>query len=166
MSSSSRLPRACAAALLGLLAAGAAQAGSSVTYVQPEQFTDFARNQIERERMEQDLSAHFATLAKALPAGQNLTISISDIDLAGRMEWTRLQNTEIRLLTGGADWPRITLHYALEAGGSVISQGDAQLSDMNYLNQLNRLSSSETLRYEKTMINAWFAKTFGVRTPG
>lgn len=160
------MSRALAAAALVLWSAGAAWAASSVSYVKPEQFSDFPRGEVERTRMEQEFSAHFATLARALPAGQNLTITVTDINLAGRMEWTRSSGTEIRLLTGGADWPQMSLHYTLEANGSVISSGDAQLSDMNYLNHANRYASGETLRYEKLMIDQWFAKTFGARAPG
>ncbi|MES2262894.1 MAG: DUF3016 domain-containing protein [Pseudomonadota bacterium] len=159
----SHLAKIALAAVLLLPAAGAAWAGTTVTYTDPEQFADIPFSIAERERVLKELSAHFAKLGAQLPPGQDLTINVTDVDLAGRMTFSRRGNQEIRLLTGGADWPRIHLQYRLESGGQLVGSGDADLSDMMYLNHLNFYSMGETLRYEKQMIDEWFSKTFGVK---
>lgn len=133
---------------------------ASVSYVNDAEYTDFSRVERERLTMEKELDAHFARLAQRLPAGQTLAVEVRDIDLAGRMEWTRLQNQDIRLLTGGADWPRMRLQYTLSENGQVLRSAVANLSDMTYLQHLNRYSSNETLRYEKQMLDDWFQSTF------
>jgi hypothetical protein len=65
------------------------------------------------------------------------------------------------VLRGAADWPRIQLRFSLEQNGQVLKSGEAQLSDMNYLNHINRYFDGESLRYEKQMIDDWFEKTIG-----
>lgn len=137
-------------------------ANTEVRFDKPEQFADVSFDQRKREEVLAELARHFQKLGATLPAGQHLTIIVTAIDLAGR-EDTRLRTmNDIRVMTGGADWPRIGLSYVLEQDGQTLKGGDAILSDMSYLNRINRYSSGERLRYEKLMIDDWFEKTFGV----
>lgn len=153
-----------AAAALALLAAGAASAAQTVTtYVAADKFTDVPFGAIERERLLKDLSAHFAHLGKQLPQGQELKLEVTDVDLAGRIDWSRRSGQDLRLVTGGADWPRLELRYTLSEGGKVLDSGEAKLSSMNYQQQMNFYSSGEPLRYEKQMLDEWFGKTFKVK---
>lgn len=149
-------------AALALLATSAAWADTQVRYEKPEQFTDLPFNQREREDVLKDLSAHFEKLGQSLPAGQTLKIDVTDIDLAGREEPRLRGASDLRVLNGRADWPRMRLHYVLEQDGKVISSGDASLSDMSYMSRINRYTGDARLRYEKQMIDDWFVQTFGV----
>ncbi len=155
-------PRAMLAAL-SLAASSAAWAGVSVSYVHPEKFSDLPFAVADREQVLQELNGHFLALGKKLPAGQNLAIQIDDIDLAGREEPSRRAINGIRVLRGGADWPRISLRYTLEADGKVLRSGTGELADMDYLGHINGYASGDSLRYEKRMIDDWFAKEFGVK---
>ena len=141
-----------------LLASAAAWADVSVTYVKPDDYTDVPRNQIDRDRVLKDFSAYFATLDKKLPAGQSLKIEVLDIDLAGRL-YPRHMGDDIRIMNGGADWPRLQLRYTLSQDGQLLRSGEEQLSNMNYQMTLSRHNDSEPLRYEKQMIDDWFKKT-------
>ena len=147
------------AAALSLLASGAAWADVSVTFVKPEEFTDMPRSQIERERLQKDFAQYFASLNKQLPAGQNLKIEVLDIDLAGQLWPRRSGGEDIRIMRGGADWPRMHLRYTLEENGQTLRSGDERLSNMNYQQRMGRHSDSDALRYEKQMIDEWFGKT-------
>lgn len=151
-------------AALSLAASSAAWAGVSVSYVHPEKFSDLPFGVAEREQVLQDLNGHFLALGKKLPTGQNLAIQINDVDLAGREEPSRRAANEIRVLRGGVDWPRISLRYTLEADGKVVRSGAGELADMDYLGHINGYASGDRLRYEKRMIDDWFAKEFGVKT--
>jgi hypothetical protein len=51
------------------------------------------------------------------------------------------------------------LNYAIEQNGQVVKSGQSQLQDMNYQQSYNHYFDSEPLRYEKQMIDDWFAKT-------
>lgn len=148
-------------AALSLLVSGAAWAGVSVSYVEPEKFSDLPRQTEERARMLKDLSEHFHKLGKKLPLEQTLKIEVTDIDMAGREEPSRRMANDLRVLRGGADWPHMRLRYSLESNGKVLRSGSDNLSDMSYLNRLNSYSTGDSLRYEKRMIDDWFAQQFG-----
>lgn len=146
------------AGLVTLLASSAALAEVTVTYVKPDEYTDMPFSPYDRERTLKDFSAYFATLNKKLPEGQTLKIEVLDIDLAGRL-YPRRAADDIRVMTGGADWPRMHLRYTLEENGQVLRSGDEQISSMNY--QWNRTSyfDNDAMRYEKQMLDDWFHKT-------
>lgn len=148
-------------ALAGLLAlgAGAASAGVTVNYVEPDKFADLPFAPWERKEVLDDLAGFFAELGKSLPAGQDLTVEITDIDLAGHEYPNTRGARDLRVLKGGADWPVMELRYTLTVNGQVLSSGKERLADMNYLHRINRLSASERLRFEKRMIEEWFNKT-------
>ena len=142
---------------LAVLAAGAASAATTVTFVEPEKFTDVPFSQIERERTLDELRGHFEKLGARLPAGQDLRIEVLDVDLAGITRPTS-SRPDMRILNGGADWPRVHLRYRVEQGGQVIKSGEEHLSDMTYMQHINPYTSDAALRYEKRMIDTWFNK--------
>lgn len=150
------------APLLGLamLASGAAWADVTVSYVKPEQFRDMPFSDVDRNRTLAYFTAHFNALGQTLPAGEELKIEVLDIDLAGRDVPSRRGIDDLRIMKNAADWPTMHLRYTLQADGKVIASGDAQLSDMDYMNHFNRYSSGEPIRYEKQMMDDWFKKTF------
>jgi hypothetical protein len=150
-------------ALAGLFAlvAGSASAAVTVSYVQPDRFSDLPFVPWDREDTLRQFTEHFTWLGSALPPGQDLRIEVLDIDLAGRLIPSVRLGRDLRVLRGQADWPRIELRYSLEQDGQVIKRGEAQLSDMNYMNHTTRYFDSEALRYEKQMIDDWFEQTIG-----
>ena len=146
---------------LVLLSAGGASAAVTVAFSHPENFRDMPFSPTDRERVLKELGDHFALLGKDLPPGQDLRIEVLDLDLAGRIHHSFRGRDDIRVMRGGADWPRMQLRYSLESQGHVIASGEDHLSDMMYMNRLNRYSDGETLRYEKRMIDDWFKEKFG-----
>jgi len=145
-----------AAAGLLALGAGAAFAGTTVNYVEPDRFSDVPFATWERDEVLKDLSEHFARLGAELPPGQNLRIEVKDIDLAGR-EYPSRGARDLRVVrSNGVDWPRIDLQYTLEQDGRVLRSGDAQLRDMSFMDRIMRAHDSDSLRYEKRMIDDWF----------
>lgn len=145
------------AALVGLLASSAALAQVTVTYVKPEDYSDVPRSPVDRERTLKEFSDYFATLEKKLPEGQSLKLEVLDIDLAGRL-YPRRMADDIRVMKGGADWPRMTLRYTLEENGKVLRSGEDNLADMNYQMRHNSYFDSDPMRYEKQMLDDWFNK--------
>ena len=158
--------KAACAAVLALGAAGAASAGVTVNYVQSDKFSDLPFTSWERDDVLRILSEHFAKLGKDLPPGQELTVEVTDIDLAGREYPNRRSGGELRVLQGSADWPRIELNYTLSANGQVIDSGKARLADMSYLSRPVRGFDTDALRYEKRMLDEWFNKTILQKKPG
>ena len=155
-------------ALAGLLAlgAGAASAGVTVKYIEPDKFSDLPFSPWEREEVLRDLSDYFTKLGKSLPQGQDLAIEVTDVDLAGREYPNSRAARDLRILKGQADWPIIVLRYTLTENGQVLRSGEAKISDMNYLHRINRHWDSESLRYEKRMLDDWFADDILRKRPG
>lgn len=155
-------------ALAGLLAlgAGAASAGVTVKYIQPENFADLPFTPWEREDVLNKMSDYFAKLGRDLPPGQDLLIEVTDIDLAGREYPSMRAARDLRILQGMADWPVVTLRYTLTENGQVLKSGDAKISDMSYLHRINRWSDGDRLRYEKRMIDEWFVKNIAPKRRG
>ncbi len=151
------LTRTVLAAVVALLASNAALAEVTVTYTKPEDYTDLARGGYDRDRILKQFSDYFATLGKKLPPGETLKIDVLDIDLAGRM-YPRRAADDIRVMNGGADWPRMHLRYTLEQDGQVLRSGDDNISNMNYQQSRNTYFDSDPLRYEKQMLDDWFNK--------
>ena len=140
------------------LGAGAASAGVTVNYVESDKFADLPFTPWERQEVLDDLAAYFAELGKSLPAGQDLSVEVTDIDLAGHIYPNTRGARDLRVLQNGADWPRMELRYTLSANGQVLTSGNARLSDMNYMSRSTRMSDSDRLRYEKRMVEEWFNK--------
>ena len=146
--------------LLVALARPAHATGSAeVRFVEPERFSDAGRSPHERELALASLSAHLQQLAQRLPAGQRLHIDILDIDLAGEQILRR--GNDIRVLRGGADWPRIHMRWTLEQGGSTLKSGQERLSELGYLQgRIGNAASDGDLPYEKRMLTQWFRSQF------
>lgn len=148
-----------------LLASVGASAAVTVNFVKPEDYPDMPFSPVDRDAILKDLGDYFTKLGKNLPDGTDLRIDVLDVDLAGRLEPSRRGDRDLRILRGGADWPRMKLHFSVEAGGKVVNSGDAQLQDMNYQFNARRTNDSDPLRYEKQMIEDWFYKTIAPRKP-
>ena len=137
--------------LVALLPAAAQAAGRvEVAWIEPASYRDAGPTTWERERVLQTLGTHLGQWSRALPDGQTLRIEVTDLDLAGEIRpfsWH-----DARVLRGGADWPQMSLRYTLQADGRTLKSGEARLSDLGY--QFAR--RSETLGYEKAMIDRWF----------
>jgi hypothetical protein len=147
------------AGLSGLISCVSANAAVTVTFVKPESYVDMPFMQYDKDRVMKELDAHFNKLGARLPAGQDLKIDVLDIDLAGRMEPQYRGTQDVRILRGTADWPTIELRYRVESKGAVIKSGQARVNDMNYLRHRPRYDSSDLIRYEKQMLDDWFART-------
>lgn len=157
-----RAPHASTLAFVLLVAASCTAAlaapNVSVQWIAPERFADAGISIIDRERALDALTRHWQQLGQALPAGQELHLEITDLDLAGEPE--RMMWPEIRVLRDRADWPRLSMRYALKDGQRELAAGVAELSDMAYMFGRSTQPSTidDSLRYEKRMIDAWFKK--------
>jgi hypothetical protein len=150
------------AALAGLaLVAGAEAAAVKVAFVAPDKYIDAGDTAAERDITMKALEAHLTRLGAALPADMTLDVEVTEVDLAGRIEWLRGQN--IRIVRGLADWPRITLRYSLAKDGQVQASGTDALDDMNYTMQIGSTRASDPMFYEKRLLDNWFRARLGDR---
>ncbi|MCW5633317.1 MAG: DUF3016 domain-containing protein [Rubrivivax sp.] len=149
------------AAVLVALARPAHAAGSAdVRFVDAERFADAGRNPHDRERVLASLKAHVQRLAQRLPDGQQLRVEFLDLDLAGD---ERMRSSgDVRVLRGGADWPRMHIRWALQQGDGTLKSGEERLSDLDYLMGSRTLAATSDgdWPYEKRMLTQWFERQF------
>ena len=138
------------------MTASAVNAATTVTFVAPEKYADMPFASYEKDRVKDALKEHFEKLGAKLPAIEDFKVEVLDIDLAGERDYRTHAPQDLRILRGGADWPRIEVRYSVESQGKVLTSGTTQISDMNYLQTFNQYSKNEFLRYEKRMIDKWF----------
>ena len=163
-----RLRQASFCAALAAVAAGpawAANAGAvgatiksdriEVGYRDAAKLTEFNRSAGDRDDWVDALSKSTLTQAEVvLPAGQKLSITITDVQRAGRYEpGRRPAAADIRVVRESTP-PRIDLSFRIEsAQGAVLKEGERQLRDSNFMNRARH--RGETLGYEKNLIDDW-----------
>lgn len=152
--------------VLALAASASQAAGSvSVTFVDPDKFADARDASLSAEGNLRVLAAHIeSAAARHLPEGDKLSIEVLDVDLAGEL-WPSRRTQELRVLKGGADWPRIKLRYALESPGRPAQSAEQTISDLAYLQRGVGPSRQQALFHEKRMLDEWFERQFAARSP-
>ena len=144
-------------------------ARTEVVFFEPEKFTDMRESsqgglpQVRAETLAELRTFLVQQARPLLTAGQVLKITVTDVDLAGEFEpW---------LATGGADVrvvrdvypPRISLAFRLtDADGSILAQGDRELSDVMFLTRLS-VRLDDARRFEKALFEDWLHKEFAAR---
>lgn len=152
---------ALAATLLAVAAFSCTAGTVQVRFVEPERYSDAGSRLGEAEQVRIELAALFERLgASKLGADRVLEIDVLDVDLAG--EPSRMpRHGDPRIVRGRADWPRIVLRYRLRAGDQVLTSGQEQVQDLDYLASARGLREGEPLRYETRMLERWFSQRFG-----
>jgi len=149
--------------LVSCLVAGAStgMAGAvDVSFVNRQSYADAGTSTWDEDTNLQVLARHLQNLGlRYLPADQVLRIEVLDVDLAGTVHPSR-RGGDLRVVRGKADFPRLHLKYAIEAGGKVQRTGDEWLSDLTYTGGPPSSYRDQPLYYEKRMIDAWFKARF------
>lgn len=137
--------------------AAAASAGTvEVSFVNPTSYIDAGKTQWDEKANLEALGKHLEALGQRLPADQALKIEVLDVDLAGTVK----PGSEVRVVRGRADYPRIHLRYTLRGAG-VQRSGDEWVKDLDYARGPRGVQGSESLYFEKRMLDAWFKARFG-----
>lgn len=147
----------------GSAAAAETDGQVSITYEQPESFTDFRGDGInqhkERQRMMESLDrALNRSAAQYLGPERRLAVVFTDIDLAGQQVPTasasRHQIREVR----PAFVPEIHLRYRVsDSAGDVLVEDETVLrpNGFQWLESRARQYRSESLPYEKALLDHW-----------
>jgi len=169
----SRFPAIAAALLASLFAAPGQPIAAepppeplTVTFVHPETYQDASRHYGygSDPQVLEAIRQHLRKLVERnLPPGYTLAIEVLDVDLAGYIDW-RLRG-EVRVIRD-VTWPRMTLRYALRHGDEIVASHEERINNMNFHWGVNRYGYSDPLRYEKAMLDDWFARAITQRVHG
>ena len=151
---------------MGACLTAAASAAVTVTYGDPDRFTDAADRNSDPRDVAVALSEHFQALgARYLPPGDDLRIRILDVDRAGS---PRLNlPTELRVMRGNSDFPCIEVAFDRTSSGRAVQSNRELVCDRNYFASFRRAelrySPNDPLIYEKVMLDDWFRSRFGAK---
>lgn len=131
----------------------------TVAFVQPEKFTDAANDGFggysasTLAALEKYIER---TAPRYLQPGQQLSIDVTDIDLAGSFEPWRGPGRDVRIVRDLYP-PRIKLQFEWRnADGHILGQGERSLRNLAF-QMTTAARGSDALRYEKVLINDWLA---------
>src|ERR1700756_3847231 len=113
-------------AALAALPVAAWAASASVTFVNPEKFTDIARyaDEPEAARTRTEIEGFIKQLAaRRLPAQQALQVEVLDVNRAGMVEPWRFRAYDVRVMRS-VTWPSMKLRYRLVLGDQVLASGE------------------------------------------
>jgi len=107
------------------------------------------------------LSSHLEKEAgRRLAAGQKLEVTITDVDLAGDYVPSASTSQDIRVIRE-IYIPRVKLSFKLlDAAGNVVKEGQRNLSDMDFMNNIGLVGRNDPLFYDKNLLNDWVRKEF------
>ncbi|TAN04768.1 MAG: DUF3016 domain-containing protein [Rhodanobacteraceae bacterium] len=147
-------------------AATPAQSSVSVTYVNPQQFTENRlygwQDRFNRVDYLAQLKAYLIKQGQAiLKPGQSLHVNITDIRLAGAYEpWRGPQWSYVRIMRDIYS-PRIDLNFKLiDQDGNVLREGKRVLRDPGYLSSGESLpgATGASLYYDKALLRRWLMR--------
>lgn len=94
-----------------------------------------------------------------LPGGDRLTITFTDIDLAGDFEpWRGPQWSDVRVVKPIYP-PAFKFSYSVtDTAGKVVKQGTEDIRDLSFQTRIT-IDTSDSLRYEKDILDDWARST-------
>ncbi|MBI5382086.1 MAG: DUF3016 domain-containing protein [Opitutae bacterium] len=136
----------------------------TVVFDHPENFTDVKQDFVGTERGRDDNLAMIRSFLEErgeelLPAGQKLTLTFTDIDLAGDYnEWRGPSWQDVRVVKDLYP-PRFVFTFKLiDADGRVLKQDKVDLLDMAFMMR-RTTGQQESLHYEKDILGDWLRAT-------
>jgi len=134
----------------------------TVEFIHPENFVDtgrFASFNEEQNNLDNLSGALRERAQKVLAPGQDMKIEVTGVDLAGEVRPVGRQMEMIRIVKP-LYRPALDLRYTITQGGQEVRQGEAHMADPMFMDRANHYFDSEPLRYEKQMMDDWFAQEF------
>lgn len=146
-------------ALLCAAALGAQAATVRVEFRDPDKFTDIGRAYgQERDNALEGIRRHLEQAgARLLPADETLSVTVTDLDLAGSFEQSQRYSREKRVVRRTYP-PKIDFDFRLTRGENVIKEGHRSIRDTTFNESLRY--KDDALGYEKQMLDSWLRREF------
>jgi DUF3016 family protein len=148
------------AAALSLHAAGSAAPRTEVIFDHPEKFTDVKDSDLPTDKGRDAILANIRDFLvhrteSMIPEGDKLTITFTDIDLAGDFEpWRGAQYDNVRIVKAIYP-PAFKFTYSVtDPSGKVVREGSEDIRDMNFQFRVT-IDASDPLHYEKDILDDW-----------
>lgn len=156
------------AAVMAVVFAGTAAQAQNIQYtlVEPERFTDFSIQGMNADRTAAIFEREFQrqllrSSLRWIPANHTLTLTITDIDMAGDIQpWRNRNHAQIRYIETIYP-PRMSFSYVLsDAAGNVVREGEQNLVDLSFNFGIPGFFRNESFHFEFNMLANWIRDTF------
>lgn len=153
-----------ALSLITVLGIGqAAAAEVQVSFQEPEKFTDIRPTNDTRSRYQQRVQTAFEKMfndmAAQMPEGYQWQVTITDIDLAGDVDYFAGNGGQALRIIKDVHSPAVRFSHVLrDQRGEEVLSGEERLRDMGFLQRISRPSARPEFEYERVMLNDWFTK--------
>lgn len=122
--------------------------------------TNSTRSQF-HERVKREFSEIFQQLASQLPDGYNWQATITNIDLAGDVDYFVGGAGNPLRVVEDIHSPAITFKHVLtDQQGEVVISTETKLRDMGFMHSLRSTNDDDAFRYEQQMLQDWFDNKF------
>ena len=150
--------------LSALISFAVPAADVTLKWQEPEKFTDIRpandSRKAFRERVQKKFEEFFTEMAAKLPQGYVWDVTITDIDLAGDVDYFAGGAGNALRVVKEIYSPAVRFNHSLRnANGEQVMQGEEKLRDMGFIQSLRSTRDSDEFRYEKQMLEDWFNKT-------
>jgi DUF3016 family protein len=134
----------------------------TVDFSHPDKFTDANDSAAGRDASNSSylpmLKEYVQKVApRYLGPGEKLSVTFTDIDLAGEYEPWRSSSIRDARIVKAIYPPRLKFDYVVtDASNTVVKSGHASISDMNFqMDVTNAINHDDPLRYEKRLFDSW-----------
>lgn len=149
--------------MLSVLVATTVTAGEvKVEYKDYKKFSDMkpaneARGSFEKRTMA-GFDEIFSDLAKQLPEGYSWNIVVTDIDLAGDVNYMFTQTGQQIRVIKDIFIPRVNFSYTLldQNKVTVLEEKDLKLKDMGFMTRISNTRANQAYEHERVMLERWF----------
>jgi hypothetical protein len=137
---------------------------TQVVFSHPEKFADVQdayNSDTGRDALLNQIADYIKQRSKSyIPDGQQLLITVTDVDLAGDFEpWHSQQMQDVRVVKDVYP-PKIDLEYKLVGpDGVVMKEGKRQLRDLAFMMKIS-INRDDSMRFEKALIDDWLRSDF------
>lgn len=153
---------------LALMSSTALAATAKVEFKNPDDYRDIEavneRQSSFQEQLFAGLTEHFESLASRLPDSHKLAITVTDLDITGRVEPTFGEGgSNYMRIVDRIDYPRIEFSYQyVDGNGAVLREESVNLRDLGAHQTMRSAKGSgrDELYYEKRLLDGWFKDTF------
>ena len=146
-----------------LTCSGAYAADVKVQWLDAEKFSDIRpaneSRKMYRERVLKKFDEFFHELAAKLPEGYSWELTVTDIDLAGEVDYFIGGAGNALRVVKDIYSPAIKFNHVLrDKYGEEIVSAEESLRDMGFLQSLRSVTANDELHYEQQMLQDWFEK--------
>lgn len=134
-----------------------------LNWQEPEKFTDIRAANDSRsrfqERVQRNFEKFFQEMASELPDGYSWQVTITDIDLAGEVDYFVTNTGQAIRVIKEINSPAIRFNHLLrDQYGEEVTGGEERFRDMSFMSRMSPRGNTPEFEFERVMLQDWFKK--------